>query len=76
MKNKVIISLLLISFMPGCAFSFDMHGINMINPLDSNSTPFQGVINQPSLELKRGTLTRNAVKNQYTIAMDKFMQTN
>lgn len=76
MKNKVIISILLISFMPGCAFSFDMHGINMINPLDSNSIPFQGIINQPSLELKRGTLTRNAVKNQYTIAMDKFMQTN
>ncbi|MDE6138243.1 MAG: tetratricopeptide repeat protein, partial [Candidatus Gastranaerophilales bacterium] len=30
----------------------------------------------PSYELKRGTLTRNAIKNQYTIAMDKFMQSN
>lgn len=47
-----------------------------VNPLDNNPATYQEVVNQPSYELKRGTLTRNAIKNQYTIAMDKFMQSN
>lgn len=76
MKKSLIISLFLISLNSNSVFAFELNGITPVNPLDNNPSTYQEVINQPSYELKRGTLTRNAVKNQYTIAMDKFMQSN
>ena len=57
-------------------YAFDMNGLKPINPLDNNPETYQEVIDQPSFELKKGSLTRNSIKNQYTIAMDKFMQNN
>ncbi|MCM1339647.1 MAG: tetratricopeptide repeat protein [Muribaculaceae bacterium] len=73
-KNLIaVISLLSISCSP--VLAIDITGLRPVNPLESSST-YQQVVNQPSFELKRGSLTRNAIKNQYTIAMDKFMQSN
>lgn len=80
MKVKSFIaSFLISSFAVSPALSFDLGNIKPVNPLDNNPTTYQEVVNQPSYELKelkRGTLTKNAIKNQYTIAMDKFMQAN
>ncbi len=76
MKKYIIASILLSSLIINPVIAFDIGVLKPVNPLDNNSTSYQEVINQPSLELKRGTLTKNAIKNQYTIAMDKFMQSN
>ena len=76
MKKNLIISLFIISIFSNSASALDMNGINMVNPLEGNPYTYQEVVNQPSLELKRVSLTRNAIKNQYSIAMDKFMQSN
>lgn len=56
--------------------ALDLNGLKPVNPLDNNTGTYQEKVNQPSYVLKRGTLTRNAIKNQYTIAMEKFMQSN
>lgn len=76
MKKSFIISCMLCSFVSNSAFALDMSGIELINPLENNPSTYQEVINQPSFELKRMSLTKNSIKNQYTIAMDKFMQSN
>ncbi len=77
--KKTMVSLFLSSFIVSSAWGFDLGNIKPVNPLDDNSSTYHAVVNQPSYELKelkRGVLTKNAIKNQYTIAMDKFMQTN
>ena len=56
--------------------AFDFNTLKPVDPLRGSADTYQQVVNQPSFELKKGTLTRNAIKNQYTIAMDKFMQAN
>lgn len=76
MKKIIAVSILASSISFNTAAAFDMGILKPVNPLDNNSATYQEVVNQPSYELKRGTLTRNAIKNQYTIAMDKFMQSN
>ena len=80
MKSKFIFSYILISLLfTESAFAIDFANIKPVNPLDNNPSTYQEVVNQPSYELKelkRSTLTKNAIKNQYTIAMDKFMQAN
>jgi len=76
MKNKFILTLICLSLSANSAPAFDFGNIKPVNPLDNNPSTYQEVVNQPSYELKRGTLTRNAIKNQYTIAMDKFIQSN
>lgn len=74
MKHKFtfLLSLMLIST-PG--FALDMKGIAPANPLDDRYGVNQ-IVTIPSFELKKATLTKNAVKNQYTIAMDKFTKSN
>lgn len=74
--SDIIVSILLLSMTSNSAIAFDLGGLKPVNPLDNNPNTYQQVVNQPSFELKRGTLTKNAIKNQYTIAMDKFMQSN
>lgn len=76
MKKSLIISLFLVSFTSNSVFALDLKGISPVNPLENNPETYQEVINQPSFELKRVSLTRNSIKNQYSIAMDKFMQSN
>lgn len=80
MNSKVFLtSLILTSFTMNSVMAFDLGNLKPVNPLENNPSTYQEVVNQPSYELKnlkRGTLTKNAIKNQYTIAMDKFMQTN
>ena len=76
MKKGLFVSILLLSMMSNSVLAFDLGGLKPVNPLDYNPSTYQEVVNQPSFELKRGTLTKNAIKNQYTIAMDKFMQSN
>lgn len=57
------------------AKALDLSGIKPVNPLDFNIETYQDVV-QPSYTLKRGNLSRDAIKNQYIIAMEKFMQSN
>ncbi len=76
MTKKIIVLFALSVFILEPAAAFDFSTIKPINPLENNPAAYQEVINQPVYELKRGTLTKNAIKNQYTIAMDKFMQSN
>lgn len=74
--KKIITSLFFVSCLANQVMAFELKGITPVNPLENNPSTYQETINQPSLELKRGILTKNAIKNQYTIAMDKFMQSN
>ena len=74
MKHKLI--LLLIALLPSCAYALDMKGIAPVNPLENKSSSYQTQIVIPSFELKRATLTKNAIKNQYAIAIDKFTKSN
>lgn len=76
MKKNLIIPLILSVFCATPVIAIDFGSIKPVNPLDNNPKTYQEVVNQPTYELKRGTLTRNAIKNQYTIAMDKFIQSN
>lgn len=75
MKRSIglILSLL---FLSSPAFSLDMKGITPVNPLDYNQNTYKETVVIPSFALKRATLTQNAVKNQYAIAMDKFIKSN
>lgn len=75
-KNCITVSLLLASLGMNFAFGFDMNGIELINPLENNQSTYLEEINQPSFDLKKMSLTKNSIKNQYTIAMEKFMQSN
>lgn len=74
-KFFVILSVTSMMFMQSVA-ALDLGGIKPVNPLDVQPGTYQEVVNQPSYVLKKGTLSRNAIKNHYTIAMEKFMQSN
>ena len=74
MKHKITF-LILLMLLSAPAFALDMKGIAPVNPLDDNHGVSKSVV-IPSFELKKATLTKNAVKNQYTIAMDKFTKSN
>lgn len=76
MKKYLVLSLFVSVFAVNQCFAINMNGIAPVNPLDANPSTYQEQVNLPSFELKKGSLTRNAIKNQYTIAMDKFMQAN
>ena len=76
MKKNLVMSVMISVFFVNPVFAVDFINIKPVNPLDNNPKTYQEVVNQPSYELKRGSLTRNAIKNQYTIAMDKFIQSN
>ena len=52
-----------------------MKGVLPINPLEKTEA-YQSRVIIPSFELKRATLTKNSIKNQYAIAMDKFTKSN
>lgn len=75
-KKSLLISLMIVFTFSAPVLAIDMSGINFVNPLDNNPTTYQEDIGQPSFELKKMSLTKNSVKNQYSIAMDKFMQSN
>ena len=74
MKKLLTTTFLISSLCSNSVLAFDMGNVKLINPLDNNSAIFTP--NQPTYSVKRGSLTRNSVKNQYKIAMDKFMQSN
>lgn len=74
MRKILIISLLLFSCQASQALDFGK--ISPVNPLDRNPNTYQTDVEIPVFDLKRATLTRNDVKNQYTIAMDKFINSN
>ena len=74
MRDKIIlISLSLI--ISNSAFALDMKGISPVNPLEKTEA-YQSRVIIPSFELKRATLTKNSIKNQYAIAMNKFTKSN
>ena len=74
MKRIYPIIIMLLSCNFACAVEFS--GIAPVNPLNSNAKLYNQEIEVPSFALKRATLTKNSVQNQYSIAMDKFMQSN
>ena len=74
MKKFLISSILVASMFSNSCLAFDLADVKMINPLESNVNTY--LPSQPSYSVKRGALTRNSVKNQYKIALDKFMQSN
>lgn len=76
MSGKILITLCIVSIFAVPVSAFDMGGIAPVNPLELKKDTYHQTVEIPTYSLKRGTLTRNAVKNQYTIAMDKFMQSN
>ena len=75
MKHRIIFSLSLM-LLSTPAFALDMKGIAPVNPLDNTANSYKNEVIIPSFELKKATLTKNSIKNQYTIAMDKFTKSN
>ncbi len=73
---KKLCLIIAVSLAVNPVLAIDLKGVIPINPLENNPSTYQEVVNQPSYELKRVTLTKNAIKNQYSIALDKFMQSN
>ena len=76
MLKKIFIIAGMIPLLANSAIAFDMGGIAPVNPLDNKKDTYQQSVAIPTYSLKKGSLTKNSVKNQYTIAMDKFMQSN
>ena len=76
MKLKHFIILPMFFMLNNSCFALDFGNISPINPLDKNANAVQEVVQIPAFDLKRATLTRNDIKNQYTIAMDKFINSN
>ena len=75
-RIKQIIITLIISNFACTGFALDIKGVSPVNPLDLKNDTYHKELSIPVFELKRATLTKNAVKNQYAIAMDKFMKSN
>lgn len=75
MKHKLVLTLSLV-LLSNPAFALDMKGIAPANPLENKSDAYKKEVVIPSFELKKATLTKNSIKNQYTIAMDKFTKSN
>lgn len=73
---KKIIATIILSSMQLSAFSFDLNSIAPVNPLNREKQISNKQIVIPVFDLKRATLSKNAIKNQYAIAMNKFMQSN
>lgn len=76
MKKYIISSILVAMLTSNTAFSLDLGTVKPVNPLENNAQTYLEEVNQPSFDLKKASLTKNSVKNQYNIAMDKFMQSN
>jgi tetratricopeptide (TPR) repeat protein len=74
MKKLLTITIILTSLCSNTAVALDLGNVKLINPLENNSSTY--IPNQPLYGAKRGSLTKNSVKNQYKIALDKFMQSN
>lgn len=75
MKTKLLAAVLVLNFAAAPCFSIDL-GIAPVNPLDKNSNTYQKEIVIPSFDFKKATLSKNAIRNQYLIAMDKYMKSN
>ena len=74
MRRLFLISIIL--FLSAPSFAFSINSIKPVNPLENQSGTYQQEVVIPVFELKRATLTKNAIKNQYKIAMDKFTNSN
>ena len=72
MKKYLVLSLFVSVFAVNQCLAINMNGIAPVNPLDANPSTYQERVNLPSFELKKGSLTRNAIKNQYTIMFNKM----
>ena len=71
-----ILAITALMFFTSSSYALDMKGISPIDPLGENQKGYTKQITIPSFELKRATLTKNSLKNQYAIAMDKFTKSN
>lgn len=74
--KKFLVSLILLSSSVTPVKAIDFGEISPVNPLDYNKGTYQFETVLPSYTLKRATLSKNDVKNQYTIAMSKFVKSN
>ena len=75
MKRKFLY-IIILSFLASDAFAIDMKGIAPVNPIDMGPNNYGKELVMPSFELKRATLSKNAIKNQYSIAMSKYTKSN
>lgn len=75
LRAKIII-FSVICLISSPVFGFDLQGIAPVDPLTDNPYTYRQEIGLPSFELKKASLSSNDTKNQYTIAMDKFMNSN
>ena len=73
---KQFIILLLTLTSVGGAYAFDLNDIAPVNPLEKKKKNYNKELSMPIFELKRAKLTKNAIKNQYAIAMSKFTRSN
>ena len=71
MKNSIKIMLILCSLY-SCVFAEGFDSISPVNPILGQ----QIQKNTIALPIKRATLTRNDVRNQYALAFDRFIQSN
>ena len=73
---KKIFSVILLICLGSPALSIEMKGIMPVNPLENTSDLYTRNEKFRSTGLKKATLSKNAIKNQYTIAMNKYTKSN
>ncbi len=77
MKNKFIPSLLILNFiLAQSAVAVDMSILKPASPFEPNAKIYKLRNQNPDIETKKALLSKNSIKNQYTIGMNKFMQSN
>lgn len=77
MNKKLFLTAFILLLYTNCgAHAFDLNNIAPVNPLDNKSGTYHRELAMPTFELKKAKLSKNVIKNQYAIAMDKFTKSN
>src|SRR5574344_284293 len=74
MKKYIISSILVAMLTSNTAFSLDLGTVKPVNSLENNAQTYLEEVNKASFDWKKASLTKNSVKNEYNISMDKVMQ--
>lgn len=73
---KKIFSVILLVCLASPAMPIEMKGIMPVNPLENTSNLYNNTVPPVTASIKKATLSKNAIKNQYTIAMNKYTKSN
>lgn len=73
---KKIFSVILLVCLASPAMPIEMKGIMPVNPLENTSDLYNNTVPPVTASIKKATLSKNAIKNQYTIAMNKYTKSN